>query len=66
MHLVEVSEKAKEARKEYMREWRKKNMSHVNAYARRWRKNNPEKVAAMAARYWEKKAEQAERGTEKR
>lgn len=40
-----MSEKAKEARREY---------------AKRWRKNNPEKVKAIQNRYWEKKAEELE------
>jgi len=40
-----MTEKAKEARRAYQREWARK---------------NPDKVKAQQARYWEKKAEQAE------
>ena len=54
--MIEISEKAKEARRAYGREWREKNRDHVRAYAREWRKNNPEKVAAALTRYWERKA----------
>ncbi len=41
-----MDEQAKEARRAYFREWRRK---------------NPEKVKRMQARYWAKKAEQAKR-----
>lgn len=38
-----ITEAAREARRQYQRDWRK---------------NNPEKVAAIQARYWEKKAKE--------
>jgi len=41
-----LSEQAKEARREYKRQWQR---------------NNPDKVAAMQERYWEKKAEENNR-----
>lgn len=41
---MKLSKEAREARREYEREWRRK---------------NPDKVAAKAARYWEKKAREA-------
>lgn len=37
----QISEKAREAR---------------NAYMRQWRKNNPERVSEINSRYWERKA----------
>lgn len=37
-----MSDKAREAQREYLREWRKK---------------NPDKVKAQSRRYWERKAE---------
>lgn len=40
--MATISEKAKEAR---------------NAYQREWRKKNPEKFAAQVQRYWERRAE---------
>jgi hypothetical protein len=40
-----MSEKAKEARREY---------------AKKWRRDNPEKVKAIQNRYWEKKAKELE------
>lgn len=43
MSKTELSEKAKEARRAYRREWAKKNQ---------------EKVKAAQARYWNKKAEE--------
>lgn len=42
--MTTMSEEAKKARNEYLREWRKR---------------NPDKVAAIKARYWEKKAKEA-------
>ena len=41
--MKEISEKAKEAQRAYLREWRRK---------------NPEKVRENNRRYWERKAQQ--------
>ena len=41
--MKEISEKAKEAQREYLREWRRK---------------NPDKVREQNRRYWERKAQQ--------
>lgn len=41
---TELSEEAKEARK---------------AYLKQWKKDNPDKVRAANKRYWEKKAQEA-------
>lgn len=51
-----MTDKAKAARAEYMREYRKKNPEKIAAYMREYRKKNPEKIAACMLRYWEKKA----------
>ena len=45
MQKAELSEKAKEARREYHR---------------KWRKENPEKYLANVKRYWERQASQME------
>ena len=42
--MKEISEKAKEAQRAYLREWRRK---------------NPDKVRENNRRYWERKAQQA-------
>jgi len=47
---------AKELRRQYMREWRKKNRDKCNAYLRNWRERNKEKVREYNRRYWLKKA----------
>lgn len=43
--MMELSEKALEARR---------------AYKRKWNKENPDKVRAAQARYWERKAQETE------
>ena len=45
----ELSEKALEARRKYLRE-----------YAKKWREKNPEKFAAIQKRHWEKLAKESE------
>ena len=49
MNKPQITEAAKEIRREYARQWRKK---------------NPEKQRAIAARYWEKKAREAQQAQE--
>lgn len=67
-----MTSEGKQARAEYMREWRKslpaekeaqkeKYMrEYMREYMRQWRKANPDKVKASKARYWNKKAKQAQ------
>lgn len=54
-----LSEEAKKARNQYMREYmaeyRKKNRERLNAQRREWAKNNPEKIREYQQRHWEKK-----------
>ena len=68
-----MTSEGKQARAEYMREWRKslpaekeaqkeKYMrEYMREYMRQWRKANPDKVKASKARYWNKKAKQAQK-----
>ena len=51
-----LSETAKKARAEYMREYRKKNKERIRKQNAEWRKNNPEKLKAAQDRFWSKKA----------
>lgn len=53
---------ALEARRAYIRNWKKKNHARLLEYQKKWRKENPEKVKQYAERYWEKKAAEAEQG----
>lgn len=57
---MELSEQAKKARREYMKEYRKKNKERLDAMNREWKKNNPDKVRENNIRYWERKAKQLE------
>ena len=47
------------ARREYQREWARKNPDKVRQYQRKWARNNPDKVKAAQERYWARKAETA-------
>lgn len=42
-------------RKEYHREYYKKNRAEILKRQREWRKANPDKIGKYQARYWEKK-----------
>lgn len=53
-----MSKEALEARKEYMRNYRKKNREHINKTFNEWKKSNPEKVKQYEANYWEKVAQE--------
>lgn len=58
--MLEMSDKAKAARKAYGREWRDKHHDHILNYSREWRALNPDKVKAAQIRYWERKAAESE------
>ena len=62
--MLEMSDKAKEARRAYGREWRDKNHDHILEYSREWRALNPDKVKAAQIRYWERKAAEREEAHE--
>lgn len=51
-----MNDAALEARRAYIRAWKKKNREHLQEYQRKWRKQNPEKVKQYAETYWAKKA----------
>ena len=53
-----MTDKAKAARREYQREYKRRNAERINAYNRAWRKANPEKARQYNQNYWTKKAEQ--------
>ena len=51
-----MTDKAKEARRAYQKEYKRKNAEKINAYNRAWRKANPEKTRQYNQNYWSKKA----------
>lgn len=51
-----MTEEAKEARRQYYAEYRRKNREKIKAAAARWRADNPDKVKAYVDKYWNKKA----------
>lgn len=57
--MSELSEAAKAARAEYLRQYRagrtEEQKARERAYKRRWAKANPEKQKEYTRRYWEKK-----------
>lgn len=58
-----LSEAAKEAKKNYNKEWRRNNRERYNTYQNEWRKNNPERIAQYQAQFWEKVAASNENQT---
>lgn len=58
----ELSELAKQARREERRKWREKNRDHIRQYTREWAKKNPDKIREQNQRYWERKALQMVQG----
>ena len=59
-NMAEMSKAAREAKRAYMREWRKNNRDKTNGYLKKWRQENPEKVKEYNRRHWEKKAAEQE------
>lgn len=53
-----MSEEAKALKREYNRQWRKRNANHVKEYQKQWRSENREKEEEYNRRYWEKKAQE--------
>lgn len=51
-----LSEKAREAKREYNRMYRKKHREEINEKAREWRSRNKDKVKQYNTTYWERKA----------
>ena len=56
-----MTDAAKEARRKYQREYKRKNAEKLNAYNRAWRKANPEKTKQYNAKYWSKKAGESQK-----
>lgn len=52
----ELEKMALEARREYNREYRKKNAEHLKKYHKEWSEQNRDKLRANRQRYWQKKA----------
>lgn len=42
-------------RKEYLKEYRKKNREKINRYQTEWRQKNKDKVISYQNKYWNKK-----------
>lgn len=61
---MDYSEKAKKARREYMRRYREKNREKINANQRKWYKENPEKVRVIKNRYLTNLADRYEQEAE--
>ncbi len=54
-----MTDEARRARSEYLKEYRRKNAARINAYNRQWRAENPDKTREYNARYWSKRANKA-------
>ena len=52
-----MTNEARELRRVYKREYRRRNRDKVNQQQREWRTRNPEKVKEYQKKYWERKAE---------
>lgn len=52
-----MTDDAKNARAEYMRQWRKNNRDRINEYKRKWARENPERVRSYTDKHWAKKAQ---------
>ena len=55
--MVALSEEAQALKREYYREYRKKNRERLNAYLRKWRSENAEKLRQYEQQYWERKVQ---------
>lgn len=55
-----MDERTAAARREYKRQWVKKNPERIREYQRQWAKKNPDKVRTYQERYWTKKAAEQE------
>lgn len=51
-----MSPEALEARRKYMRDWKRTNRDRVNSTHKEWRERNKERYRMYAETYWEKKA----------
>ena len=51
-----MTDEAKNARREYQRQWRKNNKAAIREYQRNWRNANPDRVKQYQEAYWERKS----------
>lgn len=56
-----ISEEAKALKREYNRQWRKRNAEHVKEYQKKWRSENKDKELLYNQRYWEKQVKEVTR-----
>ena len=76
-----MTDEAREARREYLRKYRKENADRIreskrawerenrekcNGYVRKWRRSHPEIVAEINARYWRRRAERMQKEQEEK
>ncbi len=52
-----VTDDAAKMKREYHRQYQKKNKEKLNDYVRKWRSENPDKVRQYNQSYWERKAQ---------
>lgn len=50
-----MTEAARKAKNEYMKNWRKNNRDKCNNYLKTWRGKNPDKIKEYNNKYWENK-----------
>lgn len=54
--MKELTLQAQEARRNYQREYRRKNRDKINSQRKNWRADNRDKVQQYNREYWERKA----------
>lgn len=54
---MNLSEEAQAVKREYYREYRKKNRERLNEYLRQWRAAHSEKLRQYDQQYWERKVQ---------
>lgn len=54
--LSEMSPEAAEARRQYRRDYYRKNREKINAYQREYMRQHPEKRSGYQANYWERRS----------
>ena len=57
-----MNDEARAKRREYARNYRKKNREQINAYRRRWAKENPDKIRQYQETFWTKQVEERNEG----
>lgn len=52
-----MTDNAASLKREYHRQYQKKNKDKLNDYVRKWRSENPDKVRQYNQSYWERKVQ---------